>query len=95
MSVASTRRADVLVERDRLLEQIEEVVARAAEGEARMLLIEGQAGIGKSRLAAEARRRAADAGMTVVTARAARFAPVVAGLSERAAGCETVAEMAP
>ena len=69
MSVASTRRADALGERDRLLEQLEEVVARAAEGEARMLLIEGQAGIGKSRLAAEARRRAADAGMTVVTAR--------------------------
>ena len=58
MSVASTRRADVLVERDRLLEQIEDVVARAAQdGEARMLLIEGQAGIGKSRLAAEARRK--------------------------------------
>ena len=59
MSVASTSRSDVLVERDRLVEQIEEVVARAAGGEARMLLIEGQAGIGKSRLAAEARRRAA------------------------------------
>ena len=34
-----------------------------------MLLIEGQAGIGKSRLAAEARRRASDAGMNVLTAR--------------------------
>ena len=69
MSVASTSRSDVLVERDRLVEQIEDVVARAAGGEARMLLIEGQAGIGKSRLAAEARRRAADAGMNVLTAR--------------------------
>ena len=69
MSVVSTSRSDVLVERDRLVEQIEDVVARAAGGEARMLLIEGQAGIGKSRLAGEARRRAAEAGMTVLTAR--------------------------
>ncbi|HTI32906.1 MAG TPA: AAA family ATPase [Miltoncostaea sp.] len=69
MSVASTSRNDALVERDRLLEQIGDVVSRAARGEARMLLIEGQAGIGKSRLAAEARRNAADAGMTVLTAR--------------------------
>jgi len=69
MSVVPPPRADALVERDRLIEQIEEVVARAAAGEARMLLIEGQAGIGKSRLAAEARRRAAEAGMTVLTAR--------------------------
>lgn len=69
MGTAATSRSDALVERDRLVEQIEEVVARAAGGEARMVLIEGQAGIGKSRLAAEARRRAADAGMTVLTAR--------------------------
>jgi DNA-binding CsgD family transcriptional regulator len=69
MSVAPSASPDLLVERERLLEQIDVVVRRAAEGEARMLLVEGQPGIGKSRLAAEARRRARDAGMTVLTAR--------------------------
>ncbi|HET6689951.1 MAG TPA: AAA family ATPase, partial [Miltoncostaeaceae bacterium] len=69
MPGAPSARTDVLVERDRLVAQIDDVVDRAAGGEARMLLIEGQAGIGKSRLAAEARRRAGEAGMTVLTAR--------------------------
>ena len=46
MSGASTRRTDVLVERDRLIEQIEDVVARAGGGEARMRLLEGLPGSG-------------------------------------------------
>ena len=69
MSENRAARSDVLVERERLLDQIDEVVRRASEGDARMLLVEGQAGIGKTRLAAEARRRAAEAGMTVLAAR--------------------------
>ncbi|MBI5106124.1 MAG: ATP-binding protein, partial [Solirubrobacterales bacterium] len=59
-----------LVERDRELQSLGTLVARAAAGEGRLALIEGPAGIGKSRLLAEARRQAADAGMLVLAARA-------------------------
>jgi DNA-binding CsgD family transcriptional regulator/tetratricopeptide (TPR) repeat protein len=42
-------------------------------GKGSTLLVEGVAGIGKTRLLLEARKRAADAGMTVLSARAAEF----------------------
>jgi DNA-binding CsgD family transcriptional regulator len=43
------------------------VLERAREGEARALLVAGDAGVGKTRLLDEVGRLAADAGMTVVT----------------------------
>jgi DNA-binding CsgD family transcriptional regulator len=62
-------------ERPALLERAEELtaldaaIADAVAGSGRLVLIEGSAGIGKSSLLAEGRSRAADAGMTVVSAR--------------------------
>ena len=59
----------MLLERDRELAALERLVDAAARGEARIALIEGAAGIGKSRLLGETRRRAAEAGLTVLQAR--------------------------
>ena len=58
-----------LLDRDRELQAVDGLVAEAAEGEARLVLIEGAAGIGKTRLLSEARRRAEAAGMQALTAR--------------------------
>ena len=58
-----------LLDRDRELQAVDGLVAEAAEGEARLVLIEGAAGIGKTRLLSEARRRAEAAGMRALTAR--------------------------
>jgi DNA-binding CsgD family transcriptional regulator len=58
-----------LLERDRELDALARMAEGAAAGEARIALIEGAAGIGKSRLLAETRRRAAGAGMRVLQAR--------------------------
>ena len=54
---------DGLLERDRELAALDRLIADAEDGRGRVALIEGPAGIGKSRLLAEARTRAAD-GMT-------------------------------
>lgn len=62
-------RSDALLERDRELAEVAEAVGRAARGDGGLLLIEGPAGIGKTRLVLDARRRAADAGMRVLWAR--------------------------
>ena len=58
-----------LLERERELASLQELVEAAAAGEGRLAILEGPAGIGKTRLLAEARRRAADAGLRVLTAR--------------------------
>jgi predicted ATPase len=58
---------DGLLERDRELAALERLLGEAADGRGRLALIEGPAGIGKSRLLAELRRRAT--GMTVLAAR--------------------------
>jgi len=58
-----------LLERDAELAVIDGLVRGLSGGEARVLLLEGEAGIGKSRLLAELRRRASDAGARVLTAR--------------------------
>ncbi len=58
---------DGLLERDRELAALGRLIADAEEGRGRVALIEGPAGIGKSRLLAEARARAGR--MTVLTAR--------------------------
>jgi len=58
-----------LLERERELAELEALVMDAKAGEARLALIEGPAGIGKTQLVAELRRRAAAADMLVLTAR--------------------------
>src|SRR5262245_4824880 len=58
---------DGLLERERELAALDRLIAGAVDGRGRVALIEGPAGIGKSRLLAEARERAG--GMTVLTAR--------------------------
>src|SRR4051812_39806625 len=60
-----------LVERDRELAALEALVAEAAAGAGRLALIEGPAGIGKSRLLAETRRLASRRGAHVLAARGA------------------------
>ena len=58
-----------LLERERELDALARLAAAAAGGEARTALIEGPAGIGKSRLLAELRRIAAGEGFQVLQAR--------------------------
>src|SRR3954467_11146561 len=71
------RRTDVQVSSTPLLEREAEVAAlkavvdAAAAGAGRVVAIEGLAGMGKTRLVAEARSRAADAGFEVLVARSA------------------------
>jgi DNA-binding CsgD family transcriptional regulator len=58
---------DGLLERDRELAALDRLIADAEDGRGRVALIEGPAGIGKSRLLAEARNRSGR--MTVLSAR--------------------------
>jgi DNA-binding CsgD family transcriptional regulator len=59
-----------LLERERELEVLRDAVAGVAAGRPGLIAIEGPAGIGKTRLLAEARRLAEDAGARVLVARA-------------------------
>jgi DNA-binding NarL/FixJ family response regulator len=61
-----------LVERERELATLDELLSDAAGGAGHLALIEGPAGIGKSQLLAEARERGA-ASMTVLAARASEL----------------------
>jgi DNA-binding CsgD family transcriptional regulator len=61
--------ADLLLERDRELESLGSALRDAAEGAGRLALVEGPAGIGKSRLLAELRAAAEEDDMRVLTAR--------------------------
>ena len=58
-----------LVEREREVAALAALLAAVPQGEGRVAWIEGPAGIGKSALLADARRRAAEAGATVLAAR--------------------------
>jgi DNA-binding CsgD family transcriptional regulator len=62
-------RAELLLERDRELESLRVALADAVNGEGRLALVEGPAGIGKSRLLAELRAAAQDEGVRVLAAR--------------------------
>ncbi len=59
-----------LLERERELEALAAAIAAAADGTAALVLIEGPAGIGKSRLLAEARTLAEEHELCVRSARA-------------------------
>ena len=61
--------ASRLLERDHELGVLEATLASTVGGDAGLVLVEGPAGIGKSRLVAEARRRAAENGLLVLSAR--------------------------
>ena len=61
------------MERAAELAAIAAAIDAACAGTGSVLLVEGDAGIGKSRLLAHACEQAADAGMTVLTARAAEY----------------------
>jgi DNA-binding SARP family transcriptional activator/DNA-binding NarL/FixJ family response regulator len=64
---------DDLLERDREVAAVRAALDDLAAGEPRLLLIEGPAGIGKTRLLTEARRLAADRGVGVLTARGSQL----------------------
>ncbi len=59
----------LLLEREGEIAALDAAVGRVAGGEAGVLLLEGLAGVGKSRLLAEVRRRASEAGVRTLTAR--------------------------
>jgi DNA-binding NarL/FixJ family response regulator len=61
--------AELLLERDSELESLRSVLQQAAGGGGRLALVEGPAGIGKSRLLAELRRAAQKDDVRVLTAR--------------------------
>jgi len=62
-------RVEALLERDRELESLRDALADAADGRGKLALVEGPAGIGKSRLLAELRSAAAEDELRVLTAR--------------------------
>jgi DNA-binding CsgD family transcriptional regulator len=85
-----------LLERDGELADLATVVSEACEGDGRLVVVEGPAGIGKTRLLGGARQRARAAGMRVLSARGGElerayafgvvrqlFEPVLAAVSER------------
>src|SRR3954469_14189078 len=73
-SAAPTRpEGPILLEREAELAALHAYVDAAAAGAGRLVAIEGRAGIGKTRLLGEARAIAAEAGLTVIHARAAEL----------------------
>lgn len=70
MSAAADTRGEGLLERESELFEIGMAVEKAAAGDGRALLIEGEPGIGKTALLDAVARRARDARMTVLSARA-------------------------
>ena len=69
-STTTTRTAEPLYERDRELDVLQRVLHRARCGAGELVVVEGPAGIGKTRLLREATVLARSAGMGVVAARA-------------------------
>jgi DNA-binding SARP family transcriptional activator/tetratricopeptide (TPR) repeat protein len=64
---------DALVDRAREVDELRACLAEAWSGQGRLALVEGPAGIGKSRLLAEARRIATDEGGLTLTARGSQM----------------------
>ena len=70
---ARTAPAEPMVGRDREVRVLRGALADAADGQGRLALIHGPAGIGKSRLLQEVRRLATDEGALVLTARGSQL----------------------
>jgi DNA-binding SARP family transcriptional activator len=70
---APPRTATDLADREQEMRALRAALDDLAEGESRLLLIEGPAGIGKTRLLTEARRLAADRGVRVLAARGSQL----------------------
>jgi predicted ATPase len=62
-----------LLEREREVASFASLLDAASAGDSRIVLVEGAAGIGTSRLLTEARARAADASLPVLVARASEL----------------------
>src|SRR5262245_16341225 len=62
--------AATLLEREQELASLAALVDEAASGRARLAIVEGPAGIGKTQLLTEGRRRAPESGLRVLSARA-------------------------
>ena len=65
--------ASALVERERELAELRSELGAALGGDGRLLLIEGPAGVGKTRLLVEARTQAGDLGATTLLGRASQL----------------------
>ena len=94
----------ILVERERQVEALAELMLRLGRGMGGVVLISGEAGIGKTRLTHEARTRAADSGIPVYQGncfemdRALPYAPVLDLLRRTFAACppeEVAAKVGP
>jgi DNA-binding CsgD family transcriptional regulator len=70
---APSGRGGALLERDRELGELDDLVRGALEGRAALAFVEGPAGIGKSRLLAAVRERADAEGFRVLSARGSDF----------------------
>ena len=71
--VPSSSPVDTLVGRDRELAELRDCLEEAWSGQGRLALVEGPSGIGKSRLLSEAKRMAADRGVTTLNARGSQM----------------------
>src|SRR4029450_11522163 len=67
--VPSDKTTSLLLEREAQVAALQELAAAARQGGGRFVVIEGSAGIGKTRLLAEARAIAGSAGIRVLGAR--------------------------
>ncbi|MGI8506497.1 MAG: helix-turn-helix transcriptional regulator [Solirubrobacteraceae bacterium] len=66
---AGSSARSALLERERVVTTLRTVIGEAAGGQSRVVVVEGEGGIGKTRLLAEARRLAAEADLRVLGAR--------------------------
>jgi len=72
-AVAAPPVVEEMVDRDREVQVMAGALADALDGQGRLLLVHGPAGIGKSRLLQEVRRTAAEKGALVLTARGSQL----------------------
>jgi predicted ATPase len=72
-----------ILDREQELARIDRLMSAVAGGQPRVLLVEGPAGIGKTHLLAELRRRWAAAGRAQLSARGGELQPLVSRLELR------------